>query len=84
MTETEGRARGRAGGEAVSERDADWLLGLARVNAAHIVTLVQLFEDGHAGQDGTLYYIRAAAQAIISGPEEDEEPEAAEPPGPDE
>ena len=63
--------------------DADWLLGLAQARAQEILHLVQLYEDGHAGRDGTLYYIRAAAQAIVSGPD-DEEPETAEPPGPDE
>ena len=58
-------------------------LAAAMVHGQQILRLVQLYEDGEAGVDSTLEAIRAAAQAIVSGPEDDDEPEAGEPPGPD-
>ena len=59
-------------------------LAAAMVHGQQILRLVQLYEDGEAGVDSTLEAVRVAAQAIVSGPDDEEEPEAAEPPGPDE
>ena len=64
--------------------DADWLLGQAAFHAQQILRLVQLYEDGEIGIDGAVEAIRVEAEMILTGPKDDDEPEAAEPPGPDE
>jgi len=40
------------------------MLGFAKIRAAHILKLIQLFEDGEIGRDGMLESIRHEATAI--------------------